>query len=586
MKFFYGEIKINNYEFSKYDISKKYSEFYKCNYNREISNIENSFIRYYELGDKRYDENLDGSIFVFGDIQLLLLNDEIIELEEANQKIRELYQKYGLDFVKYIQGQFSIILIDTKKTKVHLIKDQIGTKPIYYLKNNDKIIFSSDLFLINEFIERNFKSLNDEYFKEYYFCMGNVNSENTPYKDIYKVENGSIVSLDYKDYKKNKINYWDLSKINKRIDNDEEKIIEEFKKILANSLRNKISNDKKLGVMMSGGLDSTSIYGVIKGILQKKATVVTGVYNELKLCDERKYSNQVIEKYLDEVIEVECDKYGLFYGYPEDDYLTYEPHVNALSLKLTEELIKQASNTKVDILLDGYAADHILGGTLSGYVNDFKKFKIRNMIQAIKSYSLQTNSGVLHNFNEFILGPIINRNVPRLDDKINNFYKNRFRHINDYNKLEFLIQLNSANAYLYADRIIAPRYNIELNHPFLDKQIIEFLYCIDHKYRLNEKYNKYILREAMKDILPNEVRTRITKTENVSLSYKGIVEKWNDIYFRASKFHIREFGFVDLNKEQWIEQLYKYRSGQVVREDFLVILTLELWLEKFKQRIN
>lgn len=589
MKFFYGNIKKSKIEWSKYNIYEKYKDFYGCNYKGEVTNIENDLIRYCELNNQRYNDKFNNEIYIFGDIDLLILNNEIIDFQLAYKEIERLYREKGLNLIYSIKGQFSIIIIDTRKAVVHLIKDHLGSRPLYYLNCNDNIVFASDLYLMSSFIKDKKNGFNIEYFKEYCSCMGNVNSGNTPYKEIYKVESGSIVSISYKDNKENEkniINYWNIDELNKKIDCDENQIIQKFKNIFIKSIENRIKVNQKIGVMMSGGLDSTSIYAIIKGILKKKATVVTAIYNKLKLCDERKYSNQVTTKYPDEIVEVVCDRYGLFYGYPEEDYFTYEPHVNALSLKLTEELIKQASYANVDILFDGYAADHILGGTLSGAINDLKKMDIRKMYRSIKQYSLKTNSGFIQNLNKFIIKPIINKNVPELDENLNKFYNKKFKKVNDLNKKQLIIQISSANAYSYADRIIAPRYNIEMEHPFLDKDIIEFLYSIDYKYRLNEKYNKYVLRESMRDILPEQVRTKITKTENVSLSYIGIIEKWNEIYPMICNFSIGEFGVVDLSKEEWIEQIYKYRNGQTVRDDFLVLLTLELWINNFKWQIN
>lgn len=595
MKWFLGGINIET-RIMKENAVELFEDYYSIDAPQNVVDLNLGNCSYVEIWNCKYRSTCscgidDEYILILGDIEIY--NQDFIADKYLNKKwndtnpniLVDLYKLVGLDFLKDLNGEFSFALFDRNKKMAYLVTDHLGTKPLFWLKNEDQLYFSSDIFLLQNFFDIN---LEKSYFKEFYYANGHLNSDKTPYGNLYRVPSGSYVCIPIDNNNVLKHKYWDLALLKDRIVyNSEEDYVNRFLDLLKSSVGRRLLYNDKDAVMMSGGMDSTSLFAVSKSITNTKITPVCGVFEDLIDCDERYYIEQILDMYNLEPIYVFLDECGMFCDYPDNSYITYEPHVSSLVFKFSEAIIKSVADNGLENIITGYGGDHLLTGTLLNTLDKCRKGKISEVYNDIKSYSLMTNRSFFESIKEYVISPLISSKcLPGIDDNIFISLKEKLQEIPTFNQKELYVQMNCTKASHFQSREIGARYGISIKNPFLDKELIEFVFRIPGDLRLNKKYPKYILRESMQGLLPKEVLGRVTKTEHVSLSYKGIVEKWSEVFPIVKEFRISCLDIVSISKEEWEEELLRFRSGQPVRYDFYLLLAIELWIFDYHRKLK
>ena len=169
---------------------------------------------------------------------------------------------------------WALAIYDFKLKKLILSRDYIGQKPLFYLKEDKKFVFSSQLNGIFKF-RKNFKILDKSY--EDYLRFNFFPAPMTLYKDVYQMSPGEIIELNK--FKINKKNYWNLEK-----GPDYNNFFHKISKNKFNSNFSKIINnfsiaDRKVGLCLSGGLDSNLIKVFLMKV-QKKINSFTIGFKE------------------------------------------------------------------------------------------------------------------------------------------------------------------------------------------------------------------------------------------------------------------------------------------------------------------
>ena len=197
---------------------------------------------------------------------------------------------FGIDFIKKIEGQFSIFYWNKRLNKIYLIKDRLGQKPLYFSISKNELLFASNkksLLKMKKNLDFNLDAIHQ------YIAYGVVFSPNTIYKSINKVIPGSYIEVDYKseNFQSKDITYW---KAENYLDNksfNQEEFIEIFKE----SVKKRLVSDVPIANFLSGGIDSTSI---VKCLIEMDANVNTfSVIVDNEKINEKKYIDQVTQKY-------------------------------------------------------------------------------------------------------------------------------------------------------------------------------------------------------------------------------------------------------------------------------------------------
>ena len=176
--------------------------------------------------------------------------------------ILEAFAKWGVDFVNKLNGMFAIAIYDISIEKLYLFRDRMGIKPLYYFKNQDQLIFASELKSL-KLLDLN---LTINKISIYAFLhLGYIPKKLSIYNEIKKVNPGSILI-----YHKNilkEINYWSTNKkIKENIESNVSVVKNELKKLIESSVEKRLICDVPLGTFLSGGTDSSLITAVANSI--------------------------------------------------------------------------------------------------------------------------------------------------------------------------------------------------------------------------------------------------------------------------------------------------------------------------------
>lgn len=593
IRWFLAEINTNSISCQK----QKVEEYIKKEFNIEVyqKEVERFNNRFTCCDSESLPEIQNNQIVVLGDVdihnqEMLKEKYEISKALCTEDLLIHLYRNLGIDFLNELVGEFSFILYDSDKNLTYAVRDHVGIKTLYWIKKDNKYIFANDIFILQDYF--NIKDLEMEYFKEFLDCNGIVDSELTPYKEVKRVSSGYYLELNDKlDYQIH--NYWDLCNINGNIKFLNEKEYEEkFKEIFFESVKSRLKKNDETSIMLSGGLDSTSIYAASK-ILSKEdkekkqqISSISAVFNELKESDEQIYINELLDKYKDKGNYKEFDNELMYENFPENIPFSYEPHVSGLTFEFTNRLVKGAAENGINRMLTGFAGDQLLTGSLD-VTNDFiKRRKLGKALSYVTKYSIATNSSAFKNFFKYTLSSnILDEEVKNKESSYYTKMKKKMKKIRYSHQKQLYYQISNAKAHLYMDRTIGAIHKVDIKHPLLDRRLIEFVYTLPGELRFSDYHSKLILRNSLGDILTERIKNRINKTTHLAYTYKSIRTNWEKIYSTLSQPQlIIKLGFISL--EEWNKELMKWRNGIAVSDSFWLMLAIELWISKYNTKVN
>jgi len=185
-----------------------------------------------------------------------LAKSDILSQENNIEIFIRLFHKYGVNLVNKVKGHFTAFVWDTKKESLVIINDRFGRHPLYYARTKNQLFFGSELkaFLPCKFIE---KEINDQAivdFMKFHFLIG----DETFFKNIFLLPYASI--LEYQRDALSVNQYWDITFSAHRSNRSTTEYVNELHILTEQALKRAVdATNRKIGVMLSGGLDSRNI---------------------------------------------------------------------------------------------------------------------------------------------------------------------------------------------------------------------------------------------------------------------------------------------------------------------------------------
>ena len=405
---------------------------------------------------------------------------------------------HGKKFVSKLRGQFAIAFLDEKESKLHLIRDRLGQKPLYYYLDNEHIHFGSSLLSLLKIIKE-YKI--DENQLNSYLNYGIVSSPFTLFKNVYKLMPSEILTVDLMKNKfaAKKTKYWNVENFvdNKPFDD------EEFFSILTESIALRTAADVPVANFLSGGIDSTSI---VKNLVDNQKGVNSfSIYLEDSKYDESKYIKEVVSKYnLDHKSSTISSNISFDEINQSLDSLD-EPYSDP-SVVPSYILSKQISKF-YKVAISGDGGDELLGGYERTMRSLQKSSYISNLIS--KTYNIYPS--ILGTGNRLL------SKSSSLETKYRSFLEDqkliKLLNISSDNNT-YADGLNYKDAYYYKNLLIADyklflpemmmfkidrtsmANSLEVRSPFVDHKLIEFVMSSDTTY-LNPNKPKEILKNYL-----------------------------------------------------------------------------------------
>ena len=509
------------------------------------------------------------------------------------------YRKWGEFLGEKVLGEYSLMVYDKQRRKATAVRSTFSGPPIFFLNTSQSFFVASDLSAMLRVLLKK-PEIDEGYISEYFLDAGIVRTERTPYKSVRRLLPGHVLIYSRGNFNISKYYSIDrISDIRYKIASEYE---EQFRFLIRNAVRNTLRSSGNILIDLSGGLDSSTIVSVASELCKNekatnhKISTISYIHSESPISNEVKYQNAVASVSPFETHLFDIDKFPPFTGLPEGQYWEPDPLVGHPAFE--NLLCKWMVDKKIKIVIKGLAGDEVLSGLygspihLASYLRNWRFGKWGN--ELLNWYRVHEEYNLLgliwkHSFRPLVFPKDI---LPHSGTEIPNWFKSDYKE----KRLRFAdkerLHKNTLHIKNPAKRFHAEMLKrIESYHshqlstakerlPMVYRPLVEFMYAIPWDKKISAKWDRLLQRRALRGILPEEVRTRRTKTGNEQSMLRGLRIGANWINGIIDSLNITERGYV--NKEKFKSAVEKLRHG-VIGDDrpyIIAALNLEMWFRK------
>ncbi|WP_041960202.1 asparagine synthase (glutamine-hydrolyzing) [Sulfurospirillum arsenophilum] len=431
-----------------------------------------------------------------------------------------MYIKYKEKMFDLLDGMFAFAILDKESNKLFLARDRAGKKPLYIYQEKETIFFASELNAIKSVIPNLQIDEQNIYF---YLRSGFFYKQNTPYKNVYEIENGTFLEIDLQTLalkKKSYFNMLDLYLKNEKISLHEGLLRTE--EALKKSVKERLlSSDLEVGAFLSGGIDSSLIVACAseyRSDLKTFTVKFNGAFDEssLALLTAQKYGTQHTQ--IDISMNLKNDIETILRGYGE-------PFFD--SSAIPSYYVSQEAKKHLTVILNGDGADELFGGyrryvpLANGWLNYARYFacltdvlpkphdkkSLYNYAYRLLSMSKKTGLDFYCSATNDIFEDVYtfenNAKFQEMDNFVRSIWSQNTDDLSKMLCLDFELLLFSD--LLVKMDIATMAHSLEGRSPFLSKYMLELAPSLDVTCKINGKETKHLLRTLAKKYLPSEL---------------------------------------------------------------------------------
>jgi asparagine synthase (glutamine-hydrolysing) len=555
-----------------------------------------------------------------------IMNGEIYNFQELKKGLEEcghkfisqtdteviphLYDELGEDFLDVLNGMFAIALWDTRSKKLILARDRFGEKPLYYGIFNDKLYFASEPKVLLAHPEIN-PNINLEAL-QHYLSYDYVPAPLSIFEGIYKLP--AAHKLIWKNGEFETSRYWNLS-----FQKDEKKpsvneASEKLRELLSESVKLRLISDVPLGVLLSGGVDSSAVAAyAAQHSTQKVKTFSIGF--EEDSFDESKYAREVAThlgtEHFEERLSVETagnliTEIGNWLDEPLSD-----------GSLLPTFLLSRFVRKHVTVALGGDGGDEIFAGYPMYYGHKMAKvydaiprfvrsgviepivnnlavstdnlsfdYKAKRFVSSANYDQVERHHSWFGSFSKEEKQKLLGKNLKSAIKDLDVYESARKLLINcdaedEIEQMQYL----DMNFYLAEDILTkvdraSMAVSLEVRAPFLDHHVAEYAASLPLEYKLKGKTTKYILKKAVNDLLPKSIAKRPKKGFGIPIA-KWLKGDLNPLlHDMLSSERLIQQGFFD---DKFVQKLISEHEQGIANnyKQLWTLLVFQLWYENF-----
>jgi len=545
--------------------------------------------------------------------------DHLLQKLNIDRKINDsnlilkLYNLYGVNIFKKIDGIFSLVIYDQKKDEIYLARDRAGVNPLYFYHYDNKLIFGTSL---KEFYK--IPSFSKKISKKglaLYLNYGYVVQPYTIFENTYKVKPGHFVTYNIKDRSWKQNEFWSLEACyeSKKPDLLEEEVLESVEKILNNSIQKRLKTVKNFASSLSSGYDSSVVAALLTKNSGKKIDTFTIGFtqeeiNEAK--DAKKIANYLNTNYhehyfsdqdaldivpkLSEVYDEPFADYGatptvlmsklvrdngfdtLFVGdggdevfATADDVIRFDKFLNRPSIlkKSLYQLLNSIDPLKVPIL--------------KSYQNyPTKYYKFLQLLKAKKISQMVKTKPILF-FDAEIKRLLKDEQIDTKTDEIDfpRYSESVDQVIGSYFKTSMV------DAELVKS-VQAARYsNLSIKEPLLDQQLVEYMTKVYGDLKIKDGQKKYILKHIAYKYIPKNLLDRPKSGFDIPFSIwlKGSLKEL--LYAHINQKRLKSDGLFDVKSVIEIRDAF-YNGNESYKYKLWTLFLFQLWFHKVFLNLN
>lgn len=558
----------------------------------------------------RYEIVFNGEIYNFQEKRDMLEKEGYTFASHSDTEvILALYDKYGKECVQHLRGMFAFAIYDEQEQILFCARDRVGKKPFKYYIDDDVFLFASELKAI---------LTQPEYHKEpdyvaihHYLTLQYVPAPLTGFVGIKKLEPAHFLYIDLKTKKVEKERYWKLD-YGKKLDLSEEGWKKRIIDKLEESVKLRMISDVPIGAFLSGGIDSSAIVALMAKNSKTPIKTFTIGFEEEKY-NELKYAKIIANKFKTEHTEfiVKPDAIHLL---PMLVRQYEEPYADSSALptyyvsKMTRDFVTVALNgdggdenfagygrysvQKFSLLYDKIMPIHKL------IILPLSKFLAKNIKNTFFDRSYRFAKTLSDNYAHRYVNYICYFTNEQKSKLYTNQFKQKVLNQNTYDIIteEFKRSgsKNKTEQAVYADfmtylpedlltkvDIATMAVSLEGRSPFLDHEFLELTAQIPFHLKLKGWNNKkYILKEALRGLVPDEVMFR------PKMGFGIPIHSWfrNELKEYAHNLLLSERAISrNIFNKKSIESLLDTHCNTKVDFGYHIwaLITLELWFEEY-----
>ncbi|HUL29069.1 MAG TPA: asparagine synthase (glutamine-hydrolyzing) [Thermodesulfobacteriota bacterium] len=524
--------------------------------------------------------------------------------------IAHAYEEYGEGCFQLFNGMFAIGIWDGNRNRLVLARDRLGKKPLYYSSMDGIFVFASEVKAIMAYPD--FRRKVDPVSLMKYLFFEFIPSPHTIFKDARKIPAASYLVWGKKEIKIKE--YWSPFDSEK-----EEEVVSEIEaesrvaELLKKAVKRRLISDVPLGVFLSGGIDSSAVTALAKKGSDGEIKTFSIGFEDPSF-DESTYATAASEYIGTEHHEQMMTPSDLLDIVPRLPDILDEPMADASILPTY--LLSKFTRQYVTVALGGDGGDELFAGYPTYLAHKFAiqcgrflrfshpvlgflanllpvsddnisfDFKVKKFLSGIRYLDSVRNSVWLGSFSfpeiEKVLlsGILAPFGQDRLVEDILSYEKGYPRH-DSITKLQYLdLKLYLQESILVKVDRASMACSLEVRAPFLDHEVVAFVMNLPSKLKLRGLTSKYILKQALKDCLPDEVINRPKKGFGVPVA-KWVKGPLKDLFEdMLSSDRIRREGFFNPEYVARLLQDHLFNKKDN-RKQLWTLLVWELWLNRY-----
>jgi len=543
----------------------------------------------------------NGEIYNYLDLRKeLVARGHRFRSHSDTETIVHLYEEHGLDCIERLDGMFGLAIWDEPKGRLVLARDRAGKKPLFYHSDSKRVLFGSEIKVMLG--HPSFGAEIDREAVPPYFLYGYVPGPRTWYRGIRQVEPGSFITFDRSGMASSR-RYWQL-------DYPEAKHVKDVpaaeatarvRELVVAAVKRRLMSDVPLGAFLSGGVDSTVIVGVMRELGVSPLKTFSIGFEGDAAYDETAAARRTAERFQTDHTEFRVKPSAIDLL---DTLIWHHDGAFGDSSAIPTYLVSKLTREHVTVALTGDGGDEVFAGylrfraaALAAKVPESIRGLAGDLLRVIPAGPNDRHwRSRAARFGRAIALPLHER-VTRwnsffdadLESLVGGTSVDRLQHLRGVMEgmtgRSPLSQLLLANfsSYLPDDLLVkADRCtmanSLEARAPFLDRALMEYVATLPDHFKLDGGRTKAILRDAFKDLIPDEIDRRPKTGFGVPLDawFRGELRDMAGDLLLSPNARYRDYLATDVVHRTF----ERHQSGAANEGQRLwALLTFERWLQ-------
>lgn len=447
-----------------------------------------------------------------------------------------LYEELGIDFIHRLSGMFAFCLYDTRIGKAYVVRDFYGINPLFYMVRNQRLYFASE---IKAFLELpDFEPGIDHEAVFHYFSLAYIPGKHTGFEEISELQGGSLIEINF-----SKASFHEREYYRPRYEQDlgisEREAAEKVHELMLDSVRRNLISDVPVGMTLSGGVDTSTILGLVKELGQSRGMHTFSIKMGSQSFDESRYQRLMAQFAGSNHHEISIGPQDVLDVLVEHAAYIDEPCGDGSAIP--SYILARTAKKYVTVLLSGEGGDEIFNAYETHGAYKWRKLYrsltpafLRRCIRALaarlptdyrklsfdfmlKRFTQGAEMGVAqaHLFWRHVLTESEkcrlmpgHTRYPRTDSLFADLF-NSLDFDDDLNRITLLdIKFFFIGDLMVKNDRMFMAHSLEGRFPYMDRKLVEYVSALPVNMRIKGFKRRYIEKLAMKGRIPKQILQR------------------------------------------------------------------------------